>query len=152
MSDASRNRPATTHDPPKQDWVLQSLVSMVNGTDIEISVVLTIRGMLISGNLVSGHLYFDGFNSELERAFQDEDASTNTESSYRRFRHIYPTPAPEEDSDLPPAHIHLKHAKFLHMSGACVPGDRGVWWRGRICEVDGFSLGRLPEEGAKQHT
>jgi hypothetical protein len=140
MCDGFRSQTDTTHDPPKQDWVLQSLVSMINGTDLEIGVVLTIRGIVISGNLVSGHLYFEEFNSELERLFRDKETSTITESSYSRFRHIYPWPAFEEDSDLPPAYIHLKHAKLLQTRGTRVPSDGGVWWRGRICEVDGFSL------------
>ncbi|MBP0716154.1 hypothetical protein J8I33_22850 [Burkholderia sp. AcTa6-5] len=50
----------------------------------------------------------------------------------------------DEPNDLPPPqYIHIKGARFFSNSGNPIPGNGGVWWRGRISEVDGFCLGEL---------
>jgi len=146
VTDKSDNHPAGIDEPSRQDWFLQSIVSMVNGTDLEIGIILAVNGILISGNLVSGHWYFEGVNSDLVRAFRDRDKVTHIEPLYRRYGYIYPTPVFEEDSQLPPTYIHLKNARFFHGTGTPLSHESGVWWRGRICEVDGFTLGSLSEE------
>lgn len=40
-----------------------------------------------------------------------------------------------------PSYIHLKDARFFNAQGHPVHGDGGVWWRGRISEVQGFFPG-----------
>jgi hypothetical protein len=46
--------------------------------------------------------------------------------------------------DVPPAYyVHLMDARFFNTTGNPIPGNRGVWWRARLAEVSGFSMGVL---------
>ena len=126
------------------DWFLQTLVRMVNESNIEMGITLQVSGMLVSGNLVSGKQYFDGFAADFASPFaNDPEAAESIKDSFSSYGEIYYQPK-EGESDLPPPQfVHLKNARFFNTAGNPIPGNRGVWWRGRICEVGGFSLGSL---------
>jgi hypothetical protein len=47
-----------------------------------------------------------------------------------------------------PHYIHLTDTKFFSTAGDPVPAGKGVWWRGRIAEVGGFTLGQLQAQQA----
>ncbi|MDX1319990.1 MAG: hypothetical protein R3207_07420, partial [Oceanospirillum sp.] len=47
-----------------KDWFLENLVNTVNGSDIEIGITLQMDGFLVSGYIVNGRKYFDGFSGE----------------------------------------------------------------------------------------
>jgi hypothetical protein len=38
-------------------------------------------------------------------------------------------------------YIHIKEAKFYNAEGRAFPQNNTVWWRGRISEISGFTLG-----------
>lgn len=126
------------------DWFLQSLVSMANNSNLEIAVILQVSGMLVSGSLVGGKQYFEGFASDFASPFaSDSDAAESIKASFSSYGNVY-TKDTEGDEDQPaPQYIHLKNARFFNTAGNPIPGNRGVWWRGRIGEVGGFCLGSL---------
>ncbi|BBI98466.1 gas vesicle protein [Ferrigenium kumadai] len=122
------------------DWFLQSLVNMAND-GIEIGVTLQVSGLLVSGVLAGGKSYFEGFAEDFSSGLNDPEAAESVRGSFAKYGEIYK----KEGDDAPPLpqYIHLKNARFFNTSGNPIPGNKGVWWRGRISEVAGFTLGSL---------
>lgn len=141
---------SSTRTKSNADWFLQLLVKLVNGKDdIAFPVTLNVGGVMISGEIVSGHRYFEGFAKELREGFfgTDSEDGSDMESSIRKLGNIYTQNLPEqereEDELLPPNFIHLRNARVFHPAGKPIPDNKGVWWRGRLEAVDGFILGTL---------
>lgn len=134
--------------PPvdNRDWFLQSLIDLVNGREIEIGLTLHAGGFLVSGLLVSGHQYFEGFGQEFARTFDDPGLSENIQQAYARYGGIYTAQKPPGEDFTRASYIHLKNARFFSTSGAPIPANMAVWWRGRVAEVSGFFLGMLSAE------
>lgn len=143
---------------PSHDWFLENLVRMVNESDsgLEIGITLQVGGFLVSGTMVGGPKYFEGFGSDFASAglfAGDKDIAEGVRQSFAQHGEIYKA-VPSEPSDsekseigpLPLGFIHLKEARFFNTSGKPIPGNRGVWWRGRLSEVSGFILGNLSQE------
>ena len=124
------------------DWFLQTLVTIVNHADIEIGITLSVGGFLVSGLLIGGAQYFDGFGQEFASAFPDPDVAADMHGLFAKNAEIYRNESPESPQG-PPSYIHLKNAKIFHHSGPAVPQNRTVYWRGLLTHVDGFSLGNL---------
>jgi hypothetical protein len=154
MNDASNKDQAsqgsTSNEPTKfdlrpdePDYFLQALVDLVNSSKISFGISLTVGGFLVSGNLISGKMYFDGVASEMAGAYKDhEGASEAMKTYFSNFGRIYDNYSDEKNRTLP-VFIHLSEAKFFHNAGAPFPGNRGVFWRGRVSCVSSFVLGKL---------
>lgn len=142
MSDIEQQTPdrQTYADP---DWFLQILVKMANQNGVEMGITLQVGGVLVSGQLVSGKKYFEGFADDFSGAMSDPEEAQGVRNAFAKFGSGY---GKEEDESAPqfePTFIHLKDARVFHPGGTAVPGNRGVWWRGRLSEVAGFVLGSL---------
>ena len=124
------------------DWFLQSLVNLANNSDVEIGITLQVSGLLVSGTLVGGKKYFEGFAEDFSSAFaNDPESAESIKSSFTKYGEIYQK---EESEEVPPPqYIHMKDTHFFSTAGNPIPGNRGVWWRGRVAEVGGFILGSL---------
>jgi hypothetical protein len=135
------------------DDTLRGLVDIVNGASgAELGITLFVHGIVVSGRLVSGEMYFDGVASSIRDAYQTENADALAEyfGFYaEEYRKLY-APADDasddqsdEDASSEPhtAFVHLKDAKFWHSGGASV--QQGAYWRGRLSSVDGYYLGTL---------
>jgi hypothetical protein len=154
MNDASKKDQAsqrsTSNEPIKfnlrpdePDYVLQALVDLINSSEISFGISLTVGGFLISGNLISGKKYFDGVASEMASAYKDHAGASDAMKTYfSNFGKIYDNYSDEKSRNLP-VFIHLSEAKFFHNAGAPFPGNRGVFWRGRVSCVSSFILGKL---------
>ena len=127
-----------------KDWFLQELVIMANsGNNISFGITLNVGGFLVSGHLIGGKTYFEGFGADFVSNFDDNDAAEKVKATFvQRGNDIYPS----NENQSPPAYIHMREARFYNTSGNPIPGNRGVWWRGRLSAVDGFSLGVLIAE------
>lgn len=141
------------------DWFLQVFVELANEEPFEMPVTLASGGLIVSGQLVSGRRYFEGFAEEFSAAIPDttEDVTTYWRdflagfgSSIYGAREEEPDGAPHEDAsaeaeDDPadPHYIHLRDARIFHAGNSHAPLVAGVWWRARIEAVDGFFLGAL---------
>jgi len=136
-------------DAAQTDWFLQSLVNMANDSDLGFGITLQVSGMLVSGNLVSVKQYFEGFAADFASPFAtNPEVAESIKESFSSYGNLYSKDAEAEGDLPPPQYIHLKNARFFNTAGNPIPGNRGVWWRGRICEVGGFSLGSLSAENA----
>lgn len=127
------------------DWFLQILVSTVNKTSIDIGITLNVGGLIISGQLINIKIYFEGLAQEMALANADEPLKDAFQTMFRKIGSEYKLSSEESENENqpPPKFIHLKNAKMLLANGQKVPTNQGVWWRGRLSEVDGFSLGSL---------
>jgi len=131
----------------ENDWFLQELVQIVNCSDTEIGVTLFVGGVLVSGLLVGGKRYFEGFASTFANGVDNPESATFYQNMFAQHANVFVGPDGAYKQDLAaPHYIHLKDARTFHPSGNPIPGNGGVWWRGRIREVDGFSLGTLSRD------
>ena len=133
-----------TGPTPTKDWFLQLLVNLANKDKFELDITLTVGGMLISGTLAGVRQYFNDLGAYFASPFE---SAMNIEEFKTTFKEIGDQCAcvtPSEQTDTP-SYIHLKNARFFDASGSLIAGKSGVWWRGRLSEVQGFSPGRLVE-------
>ncbi|MFL5350766.1 MAG: gas vesicle accessory protein GvpU [Hyalangium sp.] len=133
------------------DWFLQSLVEMVNSSAMSFGVTLSVGGVLVSGELVGGQHYFEGFGAEFTQNFSDEKAAKGAKESFAKMGEIYrkggnDATASGTGTASGPSYIHLRNARFFQANGTPVPNNKGIWWRGKLSAVDGFTLGMLKAE------
>ena len=137
------------------DWFLQSLVDIVTPGNISFGITLSLGGTLVTGTLVSGKQYFEGFAEQFAAAWPGDDPDA-VRAALSKFARIYESSeegraeAKESDSESSvepprPGYIHLKNARIMRQGNVMVPSDRLAWWRSRISAVDGFTLGEISQ-------
>ena len=132
-----------------RDWFLQELVRMANDHPdaVALPVTLSVKGLLVSGVLVSGKAYFEGFANTLATAVTNvsDDSRWRIREMFAQYADLYKkdrgSPVAQAPRDAP-EFIHLGDAQFF-IGSNLIPTGQKVWWRGRIAEVDGFILGVL---------
>ncbi|MGE6123915.1 gas vesicle accessory protein GvpU [Aeromonas rivipollensis] len=131
--------PIATIDVNALDWNLANIVSFVNKTNINIDITLTVGGTLLSGRLISGKEYFESVAEGLNNSSPAEGTVGNLLAEYMS------NVAKEQYSDGGDASItsfiHLANAQ--HFSGVTPIPTKGTYWRGRLCDVSGYSFGSL---------
>lgn len=130
-----------TLDGNSVDWFLQSLVSVVNRSDLELGITLVVGGSIVSGRLVGGKKYFEAFAKE----FSDAWPEGSQEAIYQEFAQHGEIYSPGEEGDegaTPPQFLHLLDSRCFFADNQ-LPSNRAVPWRGKINAVSGFSLGQL---------
>lgn len=153
------NTPPDLPRVERVDWFLQVFVELANEEPFEMPVTLASGGLVVSGQLVSGRRYFEGFAEEFAAAISD--ATEDVKTYWRDFLADFGTSVyggrgedlsdaadesesnGEDDDVSDPHYIHLRDARFFHQGTGHAPLVAGVWWRARIEAVDGFFLGRL---------
>lgn len=144
--------------PPSSDWFLERLVNMAEH-GLGFGITLQVDGLLVSGTLASTEAYFNGFASDLSGSSVDPKISQAFKDAVPKLTagpvpKLKPADLPESvryakqklppsDDETSPRYIHLQDARFYHVGRTFIPENRGVWWRGRISEVSGFTLGTL---------
>ncbi|AFZ28610.1 hypothetical protein Cylst_6392 (plasmid) [Cylindrospermum stagnale PCC 7417] len=125
------------------DVVLKTIISLVNQTGMEIDITLYVKGIIFSGVAISAEKYFDSLAKEIETANGEPIVTQAFAEGFRKFRdNITLLYKEKEDNKPDPIHVHLRNAKFI--SGTIFnPDDIGIYWRGRLDQVDGFSLGKI---------
>jgi hypothetical protein len=126
------------------DWFLQHLVLLANAGGVEAGLTLVCGGTIVSGILVSGADYVRGFREEFTADLPPE--SKDAVGPLFDFL-AGPYSGTPDGEDGPAAertmYIHLRDARFYAAGQLPIPANRGVWWRGRLASVSGFSLGQL---------
>jgi len=141
------NQQPLTDKITEADWFLQHLVAVVNSSGFSIGITLQVSGMLVTGELIGGKAYFEGFSSEFSGALKESEKEVDSvRDHFLSIGGVYDEPenalfSPKQEQS--PHFIHLKNARFMHTAGSPLPTNRAVWWRGRISEVSGFVLGSL---------
>lgn len=136
------------------DWLLMAMVDSVNRAGFSFGVTLSIPGGLVSGWVVSGNEYFHGIANVLEEAGGESFADVMRQVAVQRYPMFQAASADDEPGagaeleggEPPPVeYIHLRDARFFY-GGNAIPDNQGVWWRGRLSEVAGFTYGLLAAE------
>lgn len=145
-------------------------VANKQGGDFAVGVTLTVHGAIIGGLLVPATRWMKDYEDRLaadlppaepdgiaghglaaifiatrehlteaiaeDQAMQDALDALEAEGRLAaRYAHI----VNEEQS---PTYIHLRHAKYWHPAASQgMPGNDGMLWRGRLSQVDGWSMG-----------
>lgn len=137
----------TSLNQGSKDWFLSTLNNIVNNNQITIGITLTTHGFIISGHLTGGKEYFeavaDEFSSMVSNSFSLENSFQGLAES------IYGSANPDvKEGPLSTDYIHIKDARFYSSAASTVLPDNSVWWRGRLSEISGFSVGVIND--AKQ--
>lgn len=148
----------TTVDPTPLDeggdGLLTFIVMMTNRLEAEIGFTITTGGLVITGQLVSARVYYEGIATEVEqRATSDTEGGQSIRKAFaERFRQSAAEIKAEDDKFFDPkdgeergpaplpACIHLRGARAITPDGEIPLGN---WWRGLLREVDGFNFGAL---------
>jgi hypothetical protein len=140
----------TTPEQPEtpaesQDWLLTVLVRMANNIGLGFGVTLCVGGVLVSGTLVSGRQWTDALIAEMRTRGHGNAAEALAGNLEGLLREQYPEPQLDREDEFPHTavgYIHLTDAHYISGTNQ-VPSDLSVAWRGRLSEVDGWSLGAL---------
>ena len=133
---------SATDSAPSKDWFLQFLVNLANKNRFELDITLTVGGMLISGTLVGVRQYFDDLSAYFASPFDSGRNSEEIKETFKKIGDQCTCVAPSEQTETP-SYIHLKNAIFADAQGKRISDSSGIWWRGRISEVQGFTPGKL---------
>ncbi|MGW5773412.1 hypothetical protein ACWEVY_30255 [Streptomyces longwoodensis] len=154
-------------DPTTQDHVLTSLVNIINASQGEEDgpgLVLTVGGLTVSGNLIPNWLWFAGMRRQIAEATGrqslDVDEASGMELFFKSWEDLLVDGRAEEEAALAAAEglaeryqdairdkdttvfIHLRDARVFQPGQNGLPGN-GMYWRGRLSEVTGWSFGKL---------
>lgn len=132
---------------PDIDYALAHIVYLAN-IGIEQSVTLFVGGIMVTGLVCSGRKYFEAAAAELDNANFNgpnaEDVRQFMKSGWISRAGVYPEPGdikPELEEPTP-AYIHLYHARYM-VNGRWSDG-KGLFWRGRLAQVDGYLMTGFP--------
>lgn len=128
--------------PP--DELLAFFVGLANTTGVGSPVTLLVRGVLVSGNLISGKAFWQRVGEVIETAIggpdPDEDPGSSISATFKKVgQDIY-----REGAKEPLGFIHLEGVRFIVPGNQALTTPRGLdAWRGRLDSVDGWFIGRL---------
>ena len=123
------------------DPILRVLVSVCNRGSLTFGVTIAQRGLLISGTAVGVSQFMHNMAAELEARGGDDAEVLSEPLRYLALIAEDPEPDPDDRSgpvDDLPLYLHLEDARIR--SGNATLADQ-VRWRGRLVDVDGWSLG-----------
>jgi hypothetical protein len=122
------------------DFFLELMLEFAErGRDIRIT--LNVKGLVISGVLISEKSYWESFASGALKAM--------ILKAKEEGRLEFPADeSVESDDNEPSEYIHLKNAKIYYPGLGPIPAKGpGMLWRGRISSIDGYSEQGLGVEG-----
>jgi len=137
--------------PPGGDPDLVRLVQMTNAFGLDLEVVLTLPGQVLTGTLISGRTYFEGLATTVQGEHADDTMRGALAASYRKRSEDFEDwgaagtlgeldpEGPDDDrlASLPKvAYLHLRYVEVA----APGSGRRLGLWRGRLSDVVGWSV------------
>ncbi|MCT8164995.1 MULTISPECIES: hypothetical protein [unclassified Pseudomonas] len=118
-----------------QDVMLKALVGTVGSAGITFGITLSIPSGVITGTLIS--------EKEFKTRFADDFSNAFPGGPHEGLRETFATLG--EDAEgyeiVASQMIHLKDAKYVSQNGVMPTGATPMYWRGKIEDVSGFSLG-----------
>lgn len=132
--------------PIEADGLLQLLISY-SELGIETPVTLLTGGMTVSGVIVSAASYMENTGAQLSAALKSHDAAKLAETVAQSFAQLKQdveaqSRAADEAGQLTARFIHLKNARYFIPGQDGLPNNTdGIYWRGRLSAISGFSLG-----------
>lgn len=132
----------------KADPLLVELVDLINQIEpyVEVPFTVTTAGGIVTGRLISSSSWWQrqGENIELT-ALQPLGEKYKSISADLAAIRDSRTKASEQDLIVQwilPEHIHMVNARYV-FGNSLVPETKDLLWRGRLCEVVGWSFGEM---------
>jgi hypothetical protein len=131
--------------PIEADGLLQLLISY-SELGIETPITLLAGGMTVSGVIISAANYMENTGAQLSAALRNHDAQL-AETVAQSFAQLTQdveaqSRKADEAGTLSARFIHLKNAKYFIPGQDGLPNNTdGIFWRGRLNSISGFSLG-----------
>jgi hypothetical protein len=107
---------------------------------LRFGITLQIGGVLVSGILVSGNEYFNGFAEDLAGGFKDKQLVEPIREAFMKLGDVYKTEMLDKSVAAEPVFIHVKEARFFLNAGTPIPTTArdmvaGSYFRGRRVHV-----------------
>ncbi len=127
------------------DNVLEFLVQAGNRDDFKAEITLNVNGSVVKGTLISAHDYF----KRLSETFKEgNEVAQELSRQLKRTGEIA-----SAAKGAPARFIHLENAEIYLGDRQPTPSQGEVLWRGKLEEVDSFSIDQgLKEELANQQS
>lgn len=131
--------------PIEADGLLQLLISY-SELGIETPITLLAGGMTVSGVIISAASYMENTGAQLSAALRSHDAqlAETVAQSFAQLKQDVEAQSRKADEAgaLSARFIHLKNAKYFIPGQDGLPNNTdGIFWRGRLNAITGFSLG-----------
>lgn len=136
--DSIQSKENNTVTVPSLDTFLYVLSTTVVKHGFGFGITLNVKGTIVSGILITEEEYFKGITQETANADNGELFAQVLSEIDNFMKEATP-----EKKILLSKFIHLKNAKYFFSGADPIPSNRGIYWRGRLSEVDGFSFGNL---------
>jgi hypothetical protein len=145
---SEQNKPSEKYlaarEAAQPDPVLGVLANYALLDDGVLGITLTVGGTLITGRMVGRGAWV----KDLREHFGDNVAFMDGFADGWREQDEQWAAEDDEDQAEPPysTFIHLVDARVVTSAGFMPNGGRGAFWRGRLSEVQGWSLGTMESE------
>jgi hypothetical protein len=134
-------RDAADGPPTGPDRFLSALVQVLEASRGNwVGVTLSVKGLVVSGVAVSSSEYLRGVAAELREA-GGQDGAQSVAEALEGLAGTIDQARDTPETSARPEFIHLKNARIL--AGSQMVPPSGMWWRARLSEVDGFTVGLL---------
>lgn len=139
------------YTPLNIDPLLQTVVSIANKTGLGIPVMLSVKGMFISGDIIKRDEYYDrliavmGDPDAVMKTGTDKEISKMIAELFSSRLNLFKDLGNEPDESgetIPSSMIHLANVQILDTTGRPIPLS-GALWRGKMDSVDGYIFGKL---------
>jgi hypothetical protein len=134
MDHISVPMPYIPRSKPVVDWVLERVVSLVNGNNAEFPVTLALGGTLLSGTMISGQKYLAGIIAQF---------APDEQSEQRQFWNSYLEELTKSNAEHEVGQdVNFVHLRDVSLFRSDSPRIEKTWWRCRLSEVAAFTLDR----------
>jgi hypothetical protein len=131
--------------PEDHDWFLSQLVTWAR-LGIEMPITLSVKGQLVSGILVAQKRYMEEMRSLNAAGLKDSPGiGAAIDETFQVVIDAIPEVGEGDEKLPPPIYLHLQDARY-YAGDNPLPSTTGLWWRGKISSVDGFSIGQIKPE------
>lgn len=127
------------------DGFLRYLVGIVNKFGVEIPVLLHTHGMLVSGMIIPNSKFFQVTGEKISNSTPKSEAGEAIANIFRQWQEGLEKDNADDDDEK-----FAENVSFIHLGGAqfFVPGQnpmpaQPIYWRGKLAEIAGFSIGQL---------
>ena len=144
IMESDKNLEAVVSVKPR-DADLLFFVDIANKYEVEMGVTLLIKGVWISGEIISGKTYYES----LVKSFGPYQEGSLVESIADYFKGtakvFYTKPEDQDDCSIPNNFMHLKNITQNNGSGSMAKMNN-AFLRVKIEEIDGYILGKSTNE------
>lgn len=131
--------------------LLEFFIKHVTLGAMEIVVTLNVKGLCISGNLISVKQYYNELSNICNKSKKSHEIKNDEDKevteSFKKFYDKVGATVPTDPKNLEKynmKYIYLNNARF-YSGFRAIPFESGVLWMGRLESVDGFFIGSLNE-------